>query len=154
MGAKSSLKRSPGRSQIEVRKQSKLKTAKPLKSQTVVRISMFFEVPRSLLGAKTITTSGLGTLGSTFQPSWGSWRLPRGSWRNLGALLAILGVLLERLKGCDPFKTSSGRDQVALGETPAMARGDFSLPAGSTPSRSLRPRSRSACLASTSLHIT
>ena len=62
---------------------------------------MIFEVPRPLLGAKMATKSGLGALGSTFEPSWGSWRLPEGSWRHLGALLAALGVLLERLKGAE-----------------------------------------------------
>ena len=47
------------------------------------------------------TKSGLGALGSTFEPSWFSWRLPEDSWRHLGALLAALGMLLERLTGAE-----------------------------------------------------
>ena len=75
-----------------------LKMAKPQNSSTVLRISMIFEVPRPLLGAKMATKSGLGAAGSTFEPSWGSWRLPWGSCKHLGALLTALGALLERLK--------------------------------------------------------
>ena len=73
--------------------------AKPQNSNTVRRISTIFEVPRLLLGAKMATKSGLGALGSTFETSWFSWRLPEDSWRHLGALLAALGMLLERLTG-------------------------------------------------------
>ena len=47
------------------------------------------------LGTKIVTKCGLGALGSTFEPSWGSWRLPEGSWRHLEALLEALGRLLE-----------------------------------------------------------
>ena len=58
---------------------------------------MIIEVMGSLLGAKMATKSGHGPLESRFEPSWGSWRLSEGSWRHLGALLAALGALLERL---------------------------------------------------------
>ena len=67
---------------------------------------MIVEVPRPLLGAQIATKSGLGALWSTFGPSWGSWRLPEGSWRHLGALSAALGVLLERFQGPEGSKTS------------------------------------------------
>ena len=66
------------------------------------------------------TKSGLGALGSTFEPSWGSWRLPEGSWRHLGALLAALGVLLERLKGPEG---STGELSESSGGGQAAARG-------------------------------
>ena len=60
---------------------------------------MIFGVPRPLLGAKFAATSRLGALGSTLEPSLGSWRLLEGSWRHLGALLETLGALLEWPKG-------------------------------------------------------
>ena len=78
-----------------------LKMAKLQNLSTVYRISMIFEVLRPLLGAKMATKSGLGALGSTFEPPWGSLRLSEGSWRHLGALLAALGMLLERLTGAE-----------------------------------------------------
>ena len=70
---------------------------------------MIFEVPRPLLGANITTKSGLGALGSIFEPSLGAWRLPEGSWMHLGALLAALGELLERLQR--GLRESSGRAQ-------------------------------------------
>ena len=48
---------------------------------------MIFQVLRLLLEAKIATKSGLEALGSTFEQFLGSWRLPEGSWRHLGALL-------------------------------------------------------------------
>ena len=73
------------------------------------------------------TKSGLGALGSTFEPSWGSWRLPEGSWRHLGALLAALGVLLERPQGHESARgelnESSVGDQGDLEEDQAAALG-------------------------------
>ena len=66
------------------------------------------------MGTKIDTKRGLRALGSTFEPSWGSWRLPEGSWRHLGALLAALGVLLERLSGREGSKTGSRRAQREL----------------------------------------
>ena len=81
---------------------------------------MIFEVQRPLLGAKMATKSGLGALGSTLELSWGSWRLPKGSWKHLGALLAALGALLERFKKGDPtrgeLKESSRRIKQWPGE--------------------------------------
>ena len=59
------------------------------------------------------TKSGLGALGSILEPSWGSWRLPKGSWRHLGALLAALGALLELPKGGEPTRGELEEDQAA-----------------------------------------
>ena len=77
---------------------------------------MIFEVQRSPLGAKIATKSGLGALESALEPSQSSWRLPEGSWRHLGALLAALGELLERSWEAGGSKTSSGRDRGEIRE--------------------------------------
>ncbi len=58
---------------------------------------MIFEAQRPLLGAKLATQPGLGALGSTLDLIVGSWRHLESSWKHLGALLAALKVLLERL---------------------------------------------------------
>ena len=59
--------------------------AKPLKSPTVERILMIFEVPSSLIGA---------TSGSGIKPESHLRRgtLRKASWRPLGALLEALGA--------------------------------------------------------------
>ena len=95
---------------------------------TVQRSSIIIEVPRPLLGAKIATKSGLGALGSTVVPSWGSWRLPEGSWRHLGALLEALGVLKSgrvihggargELKGRSAGDQAAARGGVGEGFTP------------------------------------
>ena len=56
------------------------------------------QVLRPVLEAKIATKSDLGAPGSVFEPSEGSWRLPKGSWRHFGALLAAFGAVL-RLPG-------------------------------------------------------
>ena len=83
---------------MDLLRRLELKTAKPQNLNTVRRILKIFQVLRLLLEAKIATKSGLGALGSTFEPSWGSWRLPEGSWRHLEALLEARGTLLERKK--------------------------------------------------------
>ena len=70
----------------------------------------------SFWGPKSITKCGLRALGSTFEPSWGSWRLPERSWSHLEALLEALGTLLER------FKEGEGA-RGELGESSGRARG-------------------------------
>ena len=79
---------------------------------------MIFEVQRSPLGAKIATKSGLGALESALEPSQSSWRLPEGSWRHLGALLAALGELLERSWEAGGSKTRSGRAQREVKQRP------------------------------------
>ena len=75
-----------------------------------------------LLGAKTAKKSGLGAFGSMFEPSLGAWRLPEGSWMHLGALLAALGELLERLQGRESargeLEESSGRARGEIRQRP------------------------------------
>ena len=61
--------------------------------------SLFLRSCGLLLGPKIVTKYGLRALGSILEPSWGSWRLPQGSWRRLEALLEALGRLLEWPKG-------------------------------------------------------
>ena len=80
---------------MDLLRRLELKMAKPQKLSTVRRISMIFDVPRALLGAKIAAKSGLGPLESRFEPSWGSWRLSESSWKLLGALLEALEELLE-----------------------------------------------------------
>ena len=55
---------------------------------------MIVDDPGPFLGAGIVSIACLGALGIMLEPSEGSWR---GSWRHLGALLAALGVLFERL---------------------------------------------------------
>ena len=76
--------RGPKRSQIDLLRRLELKMAKPQNLSTVRRISMIFDVLRALLGTTIVTKSGLGPLESRFEPSWGSWRLSEGSWRQVG----------------------------------------------------------------------
>ena len=85
LGSQRLQKGRPRRSKIEVRKRSKLKMAKPLKSPTVARILMICEVPSSLFRAK------IGSkMGSESHLRRGSPQ--KASWRPLGALLEALGA--------------------------------------------------------------
>ena len=85
LGAKMLPKERPRGSKIEVRKRSKLKMAKPLKSLTVARILMIFEVLGSLFGAE----SG-SQMGSESHLRRGSPQ--KASWNPLGTLLGTLGA--------------------------------------------------------------
>ena len=87
------------KTQMDLLRRLELKMAKPQKLSTVRRISMICEVPGLLLEVKIATKSCLGAFGSTFELSWCCWRLPKGSWKHLGALLEALGTLLQRFRG-------------------------------------------------------
>ena len=123
LGAKRPPKGSPRGSKIESKRRLELKTRFLQKALFFLMICSIFEVPRRLLGAKIAIKSGLRALRSTFKPSWSSWRLPGGSWRHLGALLAALRVLLERPKGPGGSKTRSRRINGGSTEDQAEARG-------------------------------
>ena len=95
-------KRSPGGSQIEVRKRSKLKMAKPWFLTTAARISMIFEVPGSLLGTKNGSNIGSEShlrRGSLQKVSWsalgGFWSRKKLAWKPLGAVLERFWAMLE-----------------------------------------------------------
>ena len=82
--------------------------------------TLFLRSRGLFLETKIVAKYGLGALGSTFEPSWGSWRLPEDSWRHLEALLEALGSLLERKKEGEGLRGEleerSGRARGGVGE--------------------------------------
>ena len=91
LGAKYPPKRGPGGSKNSVRKRSKLKMAKPLKSPTVARILMIFQVPSSLFGAKNWSKKGSESHLRRGRPR-------KASWKPLGTLLEALGAEKTKLE--------------------------------------------------------
>ena len=81
--------------------------------------TLFLRSRGLFLETKIVAKCGLRALGSTFEPSWGSWRLPEGSWRHLEALLEALGSLLERKKEGEGIRGELRESSGELGEDQA-----------------------------------